>query len=306
MMSSLEDSANNFDPRLVIGPTQVCGLLSAVLFGCLACQSYVYFARFPSDHLALKATVSAVILLQLGHFVCIISTLWTMTVSSYGDSSQLRAFPLAADLAIPLSGFTVSIVQTFYIFRLWKFTRNLLLPILCGMLIVGAQILTLILAVRATSAMDLVTFGDLQFLLIGLLFIARAACDMITTTGTAWSLRKQRCPDSKETATMIDRLICWTIETGLITSLMATALATWFLVVKQTYVWFAVWLMWPNVVGNSLLTSLNRRLLLRESWKAPRGDAQSRGGEESEPDNVQSQSYAVASRPTREPPESRR
>ncbi|KAG1752810.1 hypothetical protein EDB19DRAFT_1987058 [Suillus lakei] len=34
-----------------------------------------------------------------------------MTVSSYGDSSQLRAFPLAADLAIPLSGFTVSIVQ---------------------------------------------------------------------------------------------------------------------------------------------------------------------------------------------------
>jgi hypothetical protein len=50
--------ASIFDPRLVIGPIQVCGLLSAVLFGCLACQSYLYFARFRNDHLALKATVS--------------------------------------------------------------------------------------------------------------------------------------------------------------------------------------------------------------------------------------------------------
>jgi hypothetical protein len=34
-----------------------------------------------------------------------------MTVSTYGDPSQLRVFPLAADLAIPLSAFTAFIVQ---------------------------------------------------------------------------------------------------------------------------------------------------------------------------------------------------
>ncbi|KAG1790786.1 uncharacterized protein HD556DRAFT_678001 [Suillus plorans] len=59
---------------------------------------------------------------------------------------------------------------------------------------------------------------------------------------------------------------------------MAIALATWFLVVPQSYVWFGVWLIWPNVVGNSLLASLNRRLLLRESWGAPRGSARRSGG----------------------------
>ncbi|KAG2342798.1 hypothetical protein BDR05DRAFT_324204 [Suillus weaverae] len=158
-----------------------------------------------------------------------------MTVSSYGDPSQLMGLPVAVDLAIPLSGFTVFIAQLFYIFRLWKFTKNILIPILCGMLAVGAQILTLILAVTVTSMTDLMAFGDLQFLLIALLFIARAACDMVTTAGTAWSLRKKRCSGIKDTVTMIDRLVCWTIETGLITSLMATALATWFLVLKQSY-----------------------------------------------------------------------
>ncbi|KAG1790783.1 uncharacterized protein HD556DRAFT_677917 [Suillus plorans] len=86
-MHIIERSANDFDARLIIGPVQVSGLLSAALFGCLSCQSYIYFARCKSDHLALKAVVFAIFFIQLGHFVCIISTLWTMTVSTYGDPS---------------------------------------------------------------------------------------------------------------------------------------------------------------------------------------------------------------------------
>jgi hypothetical protein len=37
--------------------------------------------------------------------------LWTMTVSTYGDLSQLAVLPLATDLLVPFSGLTVFIVQ---------------------------------------------------------------------------------------------------------------------------------------------------------------------------------------------------
>jgi hypothetical protein len=47
-----------------------------------------------------------------------------------------------------------------------------------------------------------------------------------------------------------------------------------FLVLKQNFVWFGAWLLLPNVIGNSLLASLNRRLLLRETQIA---STQSRG-----------------------------
>ncbi|KAG1752823.1 hypothetical protein EDB19DRAFT_1845172 [Suillus lakei] len=285
-MNSLEGSANNFDARLVIGPVQVGGLLSAALFGCLVCQSYLYFARFTSDHLGLKATVSAVMLIQLGHFVCVISVLWTMTVSTYGDPSQLRVFPLAADLAIPLSSFTVFIVQSFYVFRLWKLARNVSLPILCQTFSVVAQTLTLIAAARAISMTDLTVFEESQNLLIAFSFIVRAVSDWITTAGIAWSFKKKQGSDiivDQSMMTMIDRLIYWTIETALVTSLMIITVLVLFLVLKQNFVWFGAWLMWPNVVGNSFLASLNRRLLdrrslLRETWRAPRRDTQSRGG----------------------------
>ncbi|KAG1812118.1 uncharacterized protein BJ212DRAFT_1483303 [Suillus subaureus] len=223
-MNNFGRSTNDFDARLVIGPIQVGGLLSAALFGCLFCQSYVYFARFPNDHLTLKAAVSAVIFVQLGHFICIISILWAMTVSTYGDPSQLRVLPLAADLAIPLSAFTAFIVQSFYAFRLWKLTRNIFLPTLCEIISVTAQTSTLILSSYAFSMTDLTTFEDNRLLLIALSLIARAACDVITTSGIVWSLKRNRGSDIGDvTTTTIDRLIYWTIETGLATRYLAVS-----------------------------------------------------------------------------------
>ncbi|KAG2064316.1 hypothetical protein BDR04DRAFT_1035579, partial [Suillus decipiens] len=182
-MSSLESSTNSLDAQLaIIGPTQVGGLLSAALFGCLACQSYLYFTRFKSDSFALKATVSLLLLLiQLGHFVCVISTLWTMTVSTYGNPFQLDVLPLAADLAIMLSGFTVFIVQSFYAFRLWMLSRSIFLPILCEMISMVAQTCMLILSARAISMTNLTTFIHSQIVLIALAWIARAVCDLTTT-----------------------------------------------------------------------------------------------------------------------------
>lgn len=275
-MHNLERSVNGFDARLVIGPVQVGGLLSAALFGCLSCQSYVYFARFTNDHLAMKAAVSAVLFIQLGHFVCIISTLWTMTVSTYGDPSQLQVFPLAADLTIPLSAFTACIVQSFYVFRLWKLSGKLFLPILCEMISIVAQISTLILLPRAFYMTDLAVFEDSQILLITLSFVARAACDLITTAGIIWNLSRKRVSKFENTMTIIDRLIYWTIENGLATSLMAVLVAALFLVLKRNFVWFGAYLMLPNVVGNSLLVTFNRRLLLREAWNTGNDDTQSR------------------------------
>lgn len=55
-------------------------------------------------------------------------------------------------------------------------------------------------------------------------------------------------------------------------------MTTLFIVKRQNFVWFGVWLIYPNVVGNSLLASLNRRLLLRGTRRASRDDTQSRGG----------------------------
>ncbi|KAJ8591998.1 hypothetical protein M405DRAFT_813471 [Rhizopogon salebrosus TDB-379] len=261
--------------RLVIGPAQVCGLLSAALFGCLAVQCYLYFTKFTNDHLVLKATVATVFLIQLGHFACIILTLWTMTVSTYGDPSQLIVLPLGANLAMLVAGFTVFIVQSFYAFRLWKLSRKVFLPILCESISVVAQTSTTILMARAFDTSELMSSGDVQKRLLILTLVSRAVCDLTTTAGIAWSLQQGRDSGIKDTITLINRLMLWTIETGLATSLMAVTVATLFLSMKQNYIWIGALLIWPNVVGNSLLASLNHRLVLRENTS--KGGSRDRG-----------------------------
>ncbi|KAG2746174.1 hypothetical protein P692DRAFT_20835480 [Suillus brevipes Sb2] len=56
---------------------------------------------------------------------------------------------------------------------------------------------------------------------------------------------------------------------------MAVVVAVLFLVLKQNFVWFGAWLMLPNVIGNCLLASFNRRLLLLETRSASRGNIES-------------------------------
>lgn len=74
-VDTMNSAANNSGAQLaIIGSTQIGGLLSVTLFGCLACQTYLYFARFTSDGLALKITVSrptvhCILLIALCHQV---------------------------------------------------------------------------------------------------------------------------------------------------------------------------------------------------------------------------------------------
>ncbi|KAJ8591996.1 hypothetical protein M405DRAFT_79450 [Rhizopogon salebrosus TDB-379] len=210
-MDISETSTNDFNARFVIGPMQVGALIGAALFGCLAAQCYVYFKKFTSDHLGLKATVAAVILIQLGHFVCVILSLWTMTVSTCGDLSLLSVFSMWTEVVILLTSFTVFIVQSFYAFRLWKLSRKVVLPILLEMIYIAGQITTLIVVSMIFSMTDAWIFTDYQSSPIMLSFIARAVCDLISTIAIAWNLKQKRDSGIKETIIIIDQLILWTI-----------------------------------------------------------------------------------------------
>jgi hypothetical protein len=96
------------------------------------------------------------------------------------------------------------------------------------MISVVAQTSMLILSARAFSMTDFTTFVDSQTVLIALSWIARGACELITTAGVAWTLKKHRVPDFSQydmyamspitpynicysMVTTVDRLIYWTL-----------------------------------------------------------------------------------------------
>ncbi|KAG1876653.1 hypothetical protein DFJ58DRAFT_755559 [Suillus subalutaceus] len=246
-----------FDPRLVIGPMQVGALLSAGFYGCFVAQTFMYFKLFPKDPPTLKIIVTTVAAFQLGHFLCLIVTLWTMTVTSYTHPSVLNTLPIAADILILLSSFTCSTVQLFYSHRLWKLSGFPILFIISGTLCVVAQTVAFILVIHAFLMSSLEAFQNQQHVIILLASTSRAAADIFTTLGIAGTLKK-RSSGTVSMATIADRLIAWVLETCLVASLATFSIAI-LLLTLQNSVWFGLYIINANLIANSLLAWFNRR-----------------------------------------------
>lgn len=246
-----------FDPRLVIGPVQIGALLSAGFYGCFVAQTVMYFKLFPKDPLTLKIIVITIAALQLGHFLCLIVTLWTMTVTAYAHPSVLNTFPLGADVLILLSSFTCSIVQLFYSHRLWKLSDVPMLFLISGTLCVVAQTVAFVLVIHAFHMTSLEAFQNQQHIIILLASTSRASADIFTTLGIAGTLKK-RSSGTVSVATIADRLIAWALETCLIASLATFSIAILLLTLHNN-AWFGLYVINSNVIANSLLAWFNRR-----------------------------------------------
>ncbi|KAG1892155.1 hypothetical protein F4604DRAFT_1912888 [Suillus subluteus] len=264
--STLTASGNVLPPFNVytmIGPVALGALVNACLFGGLVVQTYVYYANFPNDHRVMKLTVAAILASQIAHLICVSATLWNVAVSGYGNPLTLLVFPLGADAAILFTAITGALVESSFAFRLWKLSKTLTLPLISLALCLLAQSIALAMTAKAFAMTNLVTFETDENRLIILALTSRLVCELTLTLSMVWYLRKQRSSTFSRTTTKIDRLVLWTLETGLITSLVVVFVMSFFLATKQNYIWIGIYANLATVNANSLLASLNGRLIIR-------------------------------------------
>ncbi|KAG2156350.1 hypothetical protein DEU56DRAFT_975927 [Suillus clintonianus] len=283
-----------FDAYVMMGPVVLGALVNACLFGGFVVQTYVYYAHFPNDSRVVKLTVAAILAAQIAHVICVSATLWNFAVSGYGNPLTMLVFPLGADAAILFTAITGALVESSFAFRLWKLSKTLFLPLLSLALCLAAQSIALAMTVKAFLMTNLVKFAHDQNTLITLSLTSRLVCELTLTLSMAWYLRKQRSSTFSRhaallpicsvvmiyrTTAMIDRLVLWTLETGLMTryvvrhfwrvgadvmlSLVVAFVMSFFLTMKQNYIWVGVYANIASVNANSFLASLNGRLILQ-------------------------------------------
>jgi len=68
----------------------------------------------------------------------------------------------------------------------------------------------------------------------------------------------------KRSAELLNGLLIWTIETGLLTSFASVAVLIFFHTMEFNYIWFAVYLPLAKLYSNSVLASLNARPARRQ------------------------------------------
>ncbi|KAH7925905.1 hypothetical protein BV22DRAFT_1033513 [Leucogyrophana mollusca] len=243
-----------------IGPVELGVVVAIFLFGCSVVQGYIYYSTFRRDPWFFKVLVAVVLALEAAHVSSTVACMWSMTVTTYGNPLALAVFPVGADLAIVFTSLISWVVQGFFIYRLTKFSKTKTFPLLCVVICVLTHTTGLVVAGEAFAMTSLTLFESAQFRLITMSLTAQAVCDLTITVGMVYHLRNRRKSGFPQTVFAIDRLILWTLETGLITGLTSILVTIFFLTMRRNFVWVGIYAYFACIYANSLLASLNSRL----------------------------------------------
>ncbi|KAF7371134.1 hypothetical protein MSAN_00748700 [Mycena sanguinolenta] len=222
-----------FDADSTLGALLIGVLLSYVLFGVTTTQVYLYSGRFPNDSRAMKLLVAGVWILELGHVICIGHTLYVLVVSDIGHPERITDIPESLGVSTLLNAVIAMCVQGFFSYRIYRLWKRLAIPLLSwalSFLFLGATAAVFVIGFQTSVTFQL--FKVQWGWLLDSMWAVAAANDLIIAMALVFWLVRGR-EDTCQMTAVVDKVIGWTIETGLITSAAAILNLVCFVTMKN-------------------------------------------------------------------------
>ncbi|KAL0578167.1 hypothetical protein V5O48_003833 [Marasmius crinis-equi] len=189
-------------------------------------------------------------------------------IKNFGDTDFAVSVDWSLYVEILFNAFTAFIVQSFFTWRIWTLRKNI--PITAGIfLLVLSALGTSIAFVAQGMSQQLDTFEkfkELQALSMSVnvtaavtdIAICVAMCTLLNAskTGFSWS------------NSIINRLMLFSINTGILTAACAVASLIFILAVPNALVYFCLYLTIGRLYTNSLLATLNARNYIRNGSRS--------------------------------------
>ncbi|KAF8958191.1 hypothetical protein BDZ97DRAFT_1009766 [Flammula alnicola] len=260
MLSTINPSKFVVESDGVLGAVEVSTFLSLILYGVSLSQGYTYFRRSQEDRLALKALVSLLLFLETCHSFTAAMAVYYDTVTRW-QSAEANSYPISTNVMVET--LVTLVVQCFFTFRIYRLSDSLLITIACLFLVllrfIGGVVLVVELYLDVPNHPNgLSMVVQFSWLITSSLAVGGAA-DVLIAIFMTYYLRKFDSPTNlKSTTDIINRLVRWSLKTGLITSMTSVAVIICFQAM-QNMVWFGLYIILAKLYSNSLLVSLNAR-----------------------------------------------
>ncbi|KAF7289721.1 hypothetical protein MIND_01345500 [Mycena indigotica] len=262
-----------FDATDTIGALVIGVIVSIMLYGISTTQTYLYFVRFPEDSNFLRLLVIFVWLCETVHAGIIGHVLYFYSVTNYGNpKSLLEKVPGTLPVSIVITGVITALVQGFFAYRIWAFSTNrifkLISVVICltDVAYLGASFAATILSFSVKNIQQFLR--QYGWLLFGP-WIVTLINDVAITGSLVVLLLRNRTKGLALTTALVDKLIKWAVETGLITSLFGVVTIIYYQKHTATFIWVGLQIIKARLFANSLLASLNSRTTLRAIASEP-------------------------------------
>ncbi|KAH9850845.1 hypothetical protein C2E23DRAFT_832917 [Lenzites betulinus] len=245
-----------------IGAVLLGVIVGSMLYGLTMHQTHRYFKLYPEDRLFLKVLVVTILILETAHTVVWIIVTYHYTITDAFDLVDILRGHWSVKLAFMITGFAVFVCQSFYacrVFLLGPRHRWLLVPAVITMF--GGLSFALAAGIRAFETAHYIV--DLQHIswLVSIAYGFAVATDVMLTSALVYVLQRLRT-GRKRTDSILDVLIIYTVNTGLLTSIISIIAFVFALVIPGNLIYAAVGIVGAKLYANSVLALLNSRRLI--------------------------------------------
>jgi len=208
----------------------------------------------------MKLLVAVVYLLDTVHQGLITTSVYKYLVSNFFNPLHLGVIESSLRDMVLLNFVIISIVQSFFLYRVFRLSRrNYWLVGVLTVLSLGQLVSIAVYygkVCRMNSLAELSTIITLE----KICNIMGAASDVGIAGSLVYLLRNSRAKSGfKQTQTLVNRLIMFSIKTGLITSFCAIMAFVSVIAWPNTFLYVAFYLLISRLYANSLLATLNAR-----------------------------------------------
>lgn len=245
-----------------LGAILVGGVVASVLYGISCLQCFIFFQRQTKKQLPLLNTsVWLIWVLDTVHLAVFVGyTLWWYMVKNFGNTAALGELPWSLPCGIVLTTISDGIVRFWFTYRLWILSKKkkwLTFPVL--VMQISLWIIALVSGIRGFWLHTFERFGEISGLLYSTIGLIIASDFTIAGSLCYFLYQSRRGTFSRKTRSVIDVLIIYTINTGLLTSIVATITLVLYITLPATYCFLGVYYLLEKLFANSFLASLNAR-----------------------------------------------
>ncbi|KAJ7195184.1 hypothetical protein GGX14DRAFT_575722 [Mycena pura] len=283
-----------FDPNPTLGALLVGVLASCILFGVSTTQVYIYSTRFPEDKWFTKALVRSTSfthpreftsktrrLLEVGHLICVAHTLYLWVIIDYGHPERLLGpLPVSTSLYVLITTIIDNIVDSFFGYRIYVLSERRSLPYFIWFLSFARLCLGIVafgVGFNVSSLQDWINKFN-RLAIAG--WSISAGDQMLIMVSLVYLLWSQRDIGTRKTTALVDKIVLWTVETGVMTSTFSLGTLICYHLMPDNLIWTGLLMVEARVFSNALLArskvhfiighkltfnpSLNSRTMLRD------------------------------------------
>ncbi|KAF9483392.1 hypothetical protein BDN70DRAFT_873897 [Pholiota conissans] len=238
------------------GPILIGFTFNAILLGVMITQVYLYYTSFKKDKKWLKIYVAVLFVLDIYNTAAGAAYLYTALITHFNDPAYLDNVTWLFDMDPAITGVIVTMVQSFFAWRIWVLTKSYIFPILILATAITGAVTAIATPIKVSQDPHFTHLLAAK-VPISIWLSSEVLGDILITVILVVYLSKHKTGFERSDL-LVDRIIRLTVQTGLITSIVALLNLIVYLA-DTTGLHLLFNFMLCKLYSNSLMSTLNSR-----------------------------------------------